>query len=215
VSTPGPLSEALQNLTAFIDAGVVAQGAYFVVRGNAVRELGERAGRVVDATAAFGERQRGDALEQACHEASRLRDAANGAFSGCIDVRLETPPMALRRLLERAACEAASGADQNLTATVGQRNNRDGPARAQKPAGRTARSGGRRRVPKHVEMRGKAVELAELIHAETEDHAGRTITKMCQVVGVSRETFQKSRHFAAARAAWQALKAARMPHDTI
>jgi hypothetical protein len=196
------LSQKLSNLTAFIRSCAVPQGTYSVIRGNAVRELSERVRHIVEAVASRGARPEDPALVQVCRELSRLREAANGAFSGCIDVRLETPPDELCRLFDLAAGEVQqSDRDRKLTACSTAISDRE------RPVGRDdglRRSYTRRQVPKQVEMRGKASQLLELVRDE--GRTGRTITKMCQMVGISRETFQKSKHFADARLAWQQLR---------
>jgi len=215
-----PLAESLRDLAALIGSCAVAQGRSYVVRGNAVRVLEQRAGRVLEAARATGQPatlaqvEPDSPLQQALRQASRLRSGANSAFSGCIDVRLGASPSDLRELFEQAAREVAKGL------TGPEHVPPPGPGKRRRPAAKSVQSKpsrtaapAPRRVPKHVEMMGKATKLTELIRSEIEDCAGRTITRMCATVGVSRETFQNSKHFAAARANWERLRSLRQPQQ--
>ncbi len=211
------LSQALQDLLEFLDSHAVAAGPYQVVRGTSLQQLERRAGRVVEAMAAASQQpgspetlEPGNPLRQACQEALRLRRAANLGFTSCIDARLDVRLSDIHELFERAfqeesrrtACPKAPAIKEEATERSA------APIRTPHERGKD-RPPASRRVPKHVEMKGKAAKLTELIEAEVRVDAGRTITRMCQDAGISRETFQTSKHFDQARLAWARLQESR------
>jgi hypothetical protein len=211
------LLKAFQNLVEFIDARAVRQGPAYVLGVSTLQELERRARSVVDAIGTAGlrpypevQRPSDGALCPAHQQAVTLQSGANEGLCCCIDLRLATTPANLRALFERAAHEATRRlADPELVST---RDPDDRPKPAAKP--KRPRQGSTKppapgRVPKHIEMMGKARKLCDLIGCELADDAGRSITKMCQMVGISRETFGNSKHFQEARAAWARLQQAR------
>ena len=212
------LSQALHDLVELIDTCALQQGQYHVVRGNALQELARRARRVLETMAAAGlgpgptgQLEPRSPVHQAHQEAARLERGARDASSCGVDVRLGASPAELHELFERAAREAGGKATKPKQSAADEqrakrraRAERTLPGRGSVKAPRVAR-----RVPKHLEMMGKAAKLSELIQREVQDNVGRTITEMCQTVGVSRETFQNSKHFRAARLAWGSLRDAR------
>ncbi len=212
---PTPLSQALHDLAELIDTCALQQGQYHVVRGNALQELARRARRVVEMFTAGGlgegPTERGDPggpAYQAYQEAARLVRAASDASSCGVDVRLGASPAALHELFERAAREAGGKAAKPQQPAADERGAKRRAHAERTPPGRGSVKAPRavRRVPKHLEMMGKAAKLSELIQRELQDNVGRTITEMCQTVGVSRETFQNSKHFRATRLAWGNLR---------
>lgn len=211
------LAGAFRQLVEFIDGSAVPQGQYFVVRGAALRELEQRAACVAAAATGAGlppdpdqNPEPGHVVHQACQEALRLQRAARDASSCCIDVRLGVSPVDVRGLFEQAAHQAAEVRVHDKPAAArertGTRHARPKPELLKRSQATPSRL---RQVPKHIEMMGKAAKLLDLIQSELQDRAGRTITHMCQTVGISRETFQESRHFEQARRAWAGLKESR------
>lgn len=217
MSTLAPLSETFGNLAQVIDTCAVRQGPAAIVRVSTLQELERAARRVVDALAAAGlspgsrpEEQPTDPLYQAYRQASRLQSGANEGLCCCIDLRLADSPQHFHDLFERAAHAAAERlTTPPVSAVVGQSRQRAPSAERTLRRREKAEPRSPQRVPKHVEMMGKARKLTDLIQTELREKAGRSITQMCTQVGISRETFGNSKHFAEARAAWASLQAAR------
>jgi hypothetical protein len=212
---PTPLSQALHDLAELIDTCAVQQGQYHIVRGSAIQELERRARRVLETMAAAqlgpgpaGQLEPRSPVHQAHQEAARLERGAKDASSCGVDVRLGASPAALHELFERAARETGgkSAKPKQRAADEQGAKRRARPERTPPGRGSVRPPRAVRRVPKHLEMMGKAAKLSELIQRELQDNVGRTITEMCQTVGVSRETFQNSKHFRAARLAWGNLR---------
>jgi hypothetical protein len=214
------LLEAFQNLVDFIDARAVRQGSAHVLGVSTLQELERRARSVVDAIGATGlrpnpegQRQSSGALCQAYQQAVTLQTGANEGLCCCIDLRLVTAPPDLRALFDRAAHEATRGmAVSELVAPKNPGEGRKPAAKLRRPRPGSAKPPGPGRVPKHIEMMGKARKLCDLICGELADDSGRSITQMCQMVGISRETFGNSKHFQEARAAWARLRQVRDSH---
>jgi hypothetical protein len=210
---------AFMKLTDFITAHAVPQGLYHVVRGNAVREL-SRLAKVVVETESPGaippRHEQSDAINCSLvmiyRESRRLCADANDAFGGCMDVRLALAPAGFRELFSSVTSELGENLTNiNMTALSSPVDGRGGAVGARNVEGRAPRTPPARGMPKHVEMMGKAAKLTGLIQHEAANPSGRTITEMCQAVGISRETFQNSKHFEAARVAWHSLKMTRQP----
>lgn len=66
-----------------------------------------------------------------------------------------------------------------------------------------------RKVPKQIEMKGKAGKLVELLEKEEQTSSGRSLDDMLREVGVNHDTFRSSQHFKDARATWERLREAR------
>ena len=217
MSTLTPLSEAFGNLAQVIDTCAVRQGPADIVRVSTLQGLERAARRVVDALAAAGlspgsrpEEQPADPLYQAYRQASRLQSGANEGLCCCIDLRLADSPQHFHDLFatpDHAAAERLI----NPVLSPPQEERRPRRAAAEQTPSRRTKVEPRppQRVPKHVEMMGKARKLTDLIQTELCEKAGRSITQMCAQVGISRETFGNSKHFAEARAAWASLQQAR------
>lgn len=73
----------------------------------------------------------------------------------------------------------------------------------------TTNSKSKRKVPKKVEMMGKASVVVQAIYGQTEEDTGKTLSDILSNAEVSRETFNKSAHFKDARMAWDSLKSKR------
>ncbi|OWY70621.1 hypothetical protein B7486_13465 [cyanobacterium TDX16] len=67
----------------------------------------------------------------------------------------------------------------------------------------------RKKVPKGIEIRGKASSLCDLIKNQEINDTGRSLAEMLREACVSSETFSKSKHFREARLDWERLKASR------
>lgn len=66
-----------------------------------------------------------------------------------------------------------------------------------------------RKIPKDIEMLGRAAKLVKLIEDQEQNDTGRALDAMLGAVGARRETFGTSPHFSEARDAWSRLKSAR------
>lgn len=214
MSTLAPLLEALQSLCGTIAACAVQQGPGYVVRVSRLQEVERAARRVVEAMPSAGlEPASGlthdpdDSLRHAVQQAARLQAAANEGLCCCIDLRLAVSPSDFRALCEPCA-QAVTNSHRAENRPVGRAPAGKRPRRRNREASKPVRDHPRspQRVPKHVEMMGKARKLTGLIQAELQDDAGRSITEMCATVGISRETFGNSKHFEEPRQAWTRLQ---------
>ena len=66
-----------------------------------------------------------------------------------------------------------------------------------------------RHTPKQLEMRGKAKILEDAICDQIQADTGKPLSQILDDAGVSNQVFGKSKHFKAARAAWETLTSGR------